>query len=145
MPLVIAMGIIALVVLWERQGRAGRAHGAPLALPPRPPGMPPPQYWPQPPPGPASLPTPAWPTVPAAPGPAPLPGCASQQWHLPAQREIPKEVTDRAVEILRSPAVMGSSTIEQVAGRVWRFQVEIHGANDQNPNPHRGVGVRLCV
>jgi len=71
--------------------------------------------------------------------------CASSQWRLPAQRDIPSEVTARAVQLLHSSAPLGASFVERTAGRVWRYQVETHGANDQNPKPHRGVGVRLCL
>lgn len=115
MPFLIALGALAVLVLWERRGHAGRHH-------PHPPGMTP---------GPGTF------------GP-PAPACAADQWQLPAQRDIPQEVTDRSVQILHSPAPLGTQLVERVAGRVWRFQVEIHGANELNPNPHRGVGVRFC-
>jgi hypothetical protein len=130
MPTLLVLGLLALV-LWKKKGHGGLQH---LLHSGRPPGMPPERYWPAPPLGPGSLTAPPWPT-----------GCASNDWQLPAQRDIPQEVTDRAVEILRSPAQLGTQIVERVAGRVWRFQVEIHGANELNPNPHRGVGVRLCL
>lgn len=64
---------------------------------------------------------------------------------MPTQPEIPPEVKARAMEILRSPMKLGEQVEERWAGRVWRFQVETHGASAQIPTPHRGVGVRLCV
>ena len=134
MPLLLALGIVAALIFWEKRAHGGWNPFEPGLAPARPPGMPPETYWPAAPPGPGSL--------AAAPGPA---TCSSSQWHVPAQQDIPKEVTARAVEILHSPVPLGAQTVERVAGRVWRFQVEIHGANDQNPKPHRGVGVRLCL
>ena len=122
MELLLALGLIAAIVMRQKHGRLGLPQwlSAPAAPPP---------LWPSAP--------PAW--------PAPLPSCASQQWQMPEQRDIPREVTDRAVQILKSSAPMGAQLVEQVAGRIWRFQVEVHGANELNPQPHRGVGVRLCV
>ena len=121
--LLAALGLIAFVVLWEK--KHGHEHGHQ----PRRQGR-------------AGAPQGPWGPPAVA---APLrPMCLSNDWLLPAQQDVPSEVTARAVEILHSPAPLGSQTVEYVAGRIWRFQVEIHGANDQNPQPHRGVGVRLC-
>ena len=130
MPFFFAFGVLAVVLLWTKRGHASWGHPLPPA-PPRPLGMPPEAYWPQPPPGPDSL--------AAAP-----PTCASNQWQLPAQKDVPKEVTDRSIQILHSSAPMGTQLVERAAGGVWRYQVEIHGANEMNPKPHRGVGVRRC-
>ena len=77
--------------------------------------------------------------------PAPAARCDSEQWKVPPQQAVPPEVTARAVEILTSPAPLGHEQVEYVAGRMWKFVVEMHGPNDQNPKLHRGVGVRLCV
>ena len=126
MPYLLAFGVLAVVFLWGKRGFAGWGHHTLPPGPPRPPGMPPEGYWPQAPPGPGSL------------------TCQSNQWQLPAQRDVPKEVTDRSIQILQSSAPMGTQLVERAAGGVWRYQVEIHGANDMNPKPHRGVGVRRC-
>jgi hypothetical protein len=64
---------------------------------------------------------------------------------MPEYRDIPQEVVERAKQILVSSAPMGQELVERIAGGVWKFRVEIHGANEMNPNQHRGVGVRLCV
>jgi len=97
---------------------------------PMPPGMPPS--------------VPGW-VGPAAPAPAPPSSCATNQWHLPEYRDLPQDVIERAKQILVSTAPMGHELVEHIAGRVWKFKVEVHGANEMNPNPHRGVGVRICV
>ena len=64
-------------------------------------------------------------------------------WSLP--KSVPQDVSDRAQEILRSPAVLGDEFVEEWDGNIWLFKVEIHGANDQIPHDHRGVGVRICT
>jgi hypothetical protein len=129
MPFLLAFGFLAVVLMWTKRGHASLGHPLPPA-PPRPPGMPP-EAWPEPPRGPGSL----------AVGP---PTCASNQWQLPDQKDVPQDVTNRSVQILRSPAPMGTQLVERAAGGVWRYQVETHGANEMNPKPHRGVGVRRC-
>lgn len=89
--------------------------------------------------------SPAGPARPGVAAPASAPRCESDQWKVPPQRAVPPEVTARAVQILTSPAPLGHEQVEYVAGRPWKFVVEMHGPNEQNPNLHRGVGVRQCV
>jgi hypothetical protein len=126
--------LIAALITYLALSRRGGGHGWTL------PKLPPlPRFWPS---GPR-VPSPQWPQALSA--PAPPPGCASQQWYLPQQREIPAEVTERAKQLLASALPLGAQTVEQIGNQMWRFQVETHGANEMNPNPHRGVGVRLCV
>ena len=64
-------------------------------------------------------------------------------WALP--KSVPQDVSDRAQEILRSPAALGDELVEEWDGDLWKFVVEIHGPNDQIPHNHRGVGVRICT
>ena len=140
MPYILLAGLVAYLVLARRSGwTPSREHPLPpLPSWPRGPQGPGPQ-------GPMPQPMPPpWLQPPQAPAPPP-PGCMSQQWHLPQQREIPAEVTERAKQLLVSSLPLGAQTVEQIGSQVWRFQVETHGANEMNPKPHRGVGVRLCV
>src|SRR5271155_2836919 len=133
MEVLVAIGVFAVLFLLERRSHAGVHYGppaTPVPMPPRPPGMPPPAFWPSPAPGPGALAPP--PVLPAAPGP---PSCVSDQWHMPTQPEIPPEVKARAIAILHSPMKLGDQVDERWAGRVWRFKVETHGANDQIPTP----------
>jgi len=116
MPYLLLAGVVFYVVMSRR--------GAHFSAP-RPP------FW-----GPGA------PQAPSPQVPAPL-TCMNQ--HLPQQREIPQAVTDRAKQLLASALPLGAQTVEQIGNQVWRFQVETHGANELNPQPHRGVGVRLCV
>ncbi len=88
---------------------------------------------------------PAGPARPGVAAPAPAPRCDSEQWRTPPEPAVPAEVHARAVQILTSAAPLGHEQVEYVAGRMWKFVVEMHGPNDQNPKLHRGVGVRLCV
>jgi hypothetical protein len=51
----------------------------------------------------------------------------------------------RAKEILAGSPEYGTELVEEWEGQVWKFVVEMHGPNPQNPRPHKGVGVRLCA
>jgi hypothetical protein len=76
----------------------------------------------------------------AAPRPA---ECTS--WAVPKDAAVPRDVAVRAQAILRSGAPCGASFVETWDGTLYKFVVETHGPNDQNPARHKGVGVRVCA
>jgi hypothetical protein len=71
----------------------------------------------------------------------PRPSCTA--WAVPTS--VPASVARRAKEILAGSPEYGTELVEEWDGQVWKFVVETHGPNDQNPRPHKGVGVRLCA
>jgi hypothetical protein len=82
------------------------------------------------------------------------PGCKVAFWALPSGGDVPPEVKAVALRILGSQAPLGTAHVTWIAGsgdgpyagaHQWRFWVETHGPNEQNPVPHRGVGVRVFV
>lgn len=66
------------------------------------------------------------------------------RWIPPADKDIPPDVVKRAVELQALGQPLGTEYVEEVGGQIWKFRREIHGPNEQNPQPHLGVGVRRC-
>jgi hypothetical protein len=71
------------------------------------------------------------------------PAAQACDWAIPTS--IPPDVVARANEILASGADYGTTLDETWDGRLYRFHVETHGPNAGNPQPHKGVGVHVCV
>lgn len=68
-------------------------------------------------------------------------------WHRPIYREIPQDVLDRSWQLKDDLSIpLWSHIIEPSKdGRLWRYNVVIHGMNDIVPFPHRGVDVEVCL
>lgn len=64
-------------------------------------------------------------------------------WALP--KRVPPNIARRAKEILAEAPDYGTERLEEWDGQLWKFVVETHGPNPENPRPHKGVGVRLCA
>jgi hypothetical protein len=64
-------------------------------------------------------------------------------WAVPSY--VPTDVALRATDILATRPDYGETFEETWAGKLYKFIVETHGPNPQNPRPHKGVGVRVCV
>jgi hypothetical protein len=64
-------------------------------------------------------------------------------WAVPTR--VPADVARRASEILAGSPDYGTELVEEWDGQLWKFIVETHGPNPQNPRPHKGVGVRMCT
>jgi hypothetical protein len=71
----------------------------------------------------------------------PAPTCST--WAIPSP--VPEDVAKRAGELLATGADYGTTLLETWGGRLYKFIVETHGPSPQNPQPHKGVGVRVCV
>jgi hypothetical protein len=64
-------------------------------------------------------------------------------WEIPDP--ITPNVRRRADELQALGAPLGTEYVEALDGHLYKFRREMHGPNKQNPAPHPGVGVRVCV